>query len=109
MTNIPAKRQPPTRHDGPAHSSPYPVSRLAPGFQLVDLAREIDQADQVIGSRLGGQLEVIAEGVESQQIRDFLVAAGCRRFQGFYYAEPMTLEAFMALEQRSTEPGEAGR
>ncbi len=42
----------PRMHQGADHSSPYPVSRLAPGFDLVDLAREIDQADQMVSSRL---------------------------------------------------------
>ena len=49
-------------HRGADHSSPYPVSRLAPSFGLVDLAREIEQADQIVSGRLGAQLEVIAHG-----------------------------------------------
>ena len=54
-------------HRGADHSSPYPVSRLAPGFGLVDLAHEIEQADQMVAGRLGAQLEVIAEQVRSLQ------------------------------------------
>jgi hypothetical protein len=43
------------------------VSRLAPGFGLVELAREIEQADQVVAGRLSSQLQVIAEQVRSLQ------------------------------------------
>ncbi|MBL4689792.1 MAG: DUF2452 domain-containing protein [Nannocystaceae bacterium] len=58
------------RHDGanvstPAHASPYPVSRLAPAHDLVDTAREIAQADNMLGTVANAKLEVIAE-----QIRD---------------------------------------
>ena len=31
-------------------ASPYPVSRLAPSFRLVDLARQLEDADRVIVS-----------------------------------------------------------
>ncbi len=57
----------PRIHRGPAHSSPYPVSRLAPQMGLVDLAREIDQADQMVSARLGAQLRVIADQVKALQ------------------------------------------
>ena len=67
----------PVLHRGPAHSSPYPVSRLAPGFGLVDLAREIEQADQHVASRLEAQLRVIADQVKAlqAQARDILQQA----------------------------------
>jgi hypothetical protein len=57
----------PLIHQGADHSAPYPVSRLAPGFGLVDLAREIEQADQMVSSRLGAQLQVIAEQIKALQ------------------------------------------
>jgi len=68
--------QPPSRGEGgenttalaPSdHASPYPVSRLAPPFELVDLAREIQDADRVLGAVVGGQLEVIADQIRSLQ------------------------------------------
>ncbi|WP_462319906.1 sensor domain-containing protein [Halochromatium sp.] len=45
-----------------------------------------------LGKSLG--LEVIAEGVETETARDFLAAQGCERYQGFYFAEPMSIENF---------------
>lgn len=55
------------RHPGPAHSSPYPVSRLAPVHDLVDTARQIAEADQIIGTVVHGKLSVIAEQIRSLQ------------------------------------------
>lgn len=49
-------------------------------------------------------LEVIAEGVETQDVHDFLVAAGCRRFQGYLYSRPMPLDDFLALVDEELEP-----
>ncbi|MEM6604593.1 MAG: EAL domain-containing protein [Pseudomonadota bacterium] len=42
-------------------------------------------------------LEVIAEGVETQEVHQFLVGAGCRRFQGYLYSRPMPIDDFMRL------------
>lgn len=42
-------------------------------------------------------LKVIAEGVETQQQREFLVATGCTEFQGYYFARPVTIGEFEAF------------
>ena len=41
-------------------------------------------------------LEVIAEGVETEVQRDFLLQEGCRCFQGFLFGRPQPPEAFEA-------------
>jgi hypothetical protein len=58
----------------PDNLSPYPVSRLAPAFNLVDLAQEITQADEMLANRAGAQLQVIAEQVKhlQQQAQEIL-------------------------------------
>ncbi|HJL19836.1 MAG TPA: DUF2452 domain-containing protein [Sandaracinaceae bacterium LLY-WYZ-13_1] len=55
------------RHEGPSRTSPYPVSRLAPAHDLVDVAREIERADQTIGAVVGGKLELIARQIRALQ------------------------------------------
>lgn len=54
-------------HRGEARSSPYPTSRLAPAFGLVELAAELEQADRMINGRTNAQLEVIAEQIRQLQ------------------------------------------
>ena len=54
-------------HRGEARSSPYPVSRLAPTFGLVDLAAELERADQAIAGQTNAQLELIAEQIRHLQ------------------------------------------
>ncbi len=39
-------------------------------------------------------LPVIAEGVETEQQRDFLTRLGCHAFQGFLYSRPIPLDEF---------------
>ena len=43
-----------------------------------------------LGKSLG--LELMAEGVETNIQKDFLVDCGCKNIQGYYYAEPMPAE-----------------
>ncbi|MDR3482436.1 MAG: EAL domain-containing protein [Burkholderiaceae bacterium] len=49
-------------------------------------------------------LEVIAEGVEEEEQRQFLESHGCRMFQGYLYSRPVPLDEFeqlLALSQGS--------
>ena len=55
------------KHRGEARTSPYPVSRLAGVHDLVDVAREIQQADQMIGSVVHGQLKVVVDQIRALQ------------------------------------------
>ncbi|OYY50476.1 MAG: hypothetical protein B7Y48_02055 [Methylophilales bacterium 28-44-11] len=40
---------------------------------------------------------VIAEGVETQEQRELLLTNGCRRYQGFYFGKPLSIEQFNAI------------
>ncbi|TDR77874.1 EAL domain-containing protein [Paludibacterium purpuratum] len=42
-------------------------------------------------------LDLVAEGVERPEQRDFLVAHGCQSGQGYFYSRPMPAEAFEQL------------
>lgn len=68
-----------TKHDGPARTSPYPVSRLAPSYDLVDTAREIQRADTSIGASVNGKLEVIAHQIRSLQEQARTILGDARR------------------------------
>ncbi|MGN0342679.1 MAG: putative bifunctional diguanylate cyclase/phosphodiesterase [Roseburia sp.] len=42
-------------------------------------------------------LDLVAEGVETEEQAQFLMGCGCDTAQGFYYAKPMTVEQFNEL------------
>ena len=55
------------RHQGAARNAPYPVSRLAPPIDLVDMAKEIEQADNMVNTRVSSKLKVIADQIKGLQ------------------------------------------
>lgn len=55
----------------------------------------IVQATIVMSQALG--LHVIAEGVETEIQRDFLIKHGCHAFQGYLFGKPVPLEEFEML------------
>ena len=61
--------------------------------------RETDDVivQTIIGMGRNLDLEVIAEGVETQEQKDFLALHGCDLYQGFLLGRPMPLDTFDAL------------
>ena len=57
--------------------------------------RALADAIVVMAHKLG--LKVVAEGVETEQQRDYLAAAGCDYAQGFIYSKPVPVAEFEAL------------
>ncbi len=55
------------RHEGPASTSPYPVSRLSAAHDLIDMAAEIQKADRLLGTVTGTKLKVIADQIRALQ------------------------------------------
>ncbi len=52
-----------------------------------------------LGHDLG--LVVIAEGVETEHQRDFLVENGCHAFQGFMFSRPLPAKEFEVFAKAS--------
>ena len=91
----------------------YRVSRLKVAQEFVrDLTCDKGDAAIVratIGLARELDIEVMAEGIETASQRDFLVAAGCRFGQGYYFSKPLTAARVAELLKRGTipEPREA--
>jgi diguanylate cyclase (GGDEF)-like protein/PAS domain S-box-containing protein len=47
------------------------------------------------------KLDVIAEGVETEEQRQFLLKKGCTHYQGYLFGKPMPIDQFEALLKRS--------
>ncbi|MDZ7750255.1 MAG: DUF2452 domain-containing protein [Gammaproteobacteria bacterium] len=61
-------------HQGESRSAPYPVSRLAPPIELVDLARQVAEADNMVNAQATARLRSIAKQIKAlqQEARDVL-------------------------------------
>lgn len=66
------------------------VSRLTTSRQCVSIATAIIQ----LGKSL--HMGLIAEGVETQEQVDLLLAMGCKTMQGYFYSKPMPADELMA-------------
>jgi diguanylate cyclase len=82
----------------------YPINRLKIAQELVFGVDVNERHGTVVRAavRLAHELdiEVIAEGVESESQATFLVAAGCRLAQGYYFSRPVDAERATELLSR---------
>ncbi|MDH5484208.1 MAG: DUF2452 domain-containing protein [Gammaproteobacteria bacterium] len=73
-------------HQGSDASSPYPVSRLSPQIELVDLAKQIANADTMVSTRLSSQLKVIADQIRSLQAEAKTILESAQLDQELHHA-----------------------
>ncbi len=79
----------------------FPANRLKIDQSFVrDIPREparaaITRAVIAVASEL--ELDVVAEGVETRDERDFLEGLGCRRMQGYLFGRPVPGEEFLRV------------
>ena len=71
----------------PAHSSPYPVSRLAPAMELVELARGLGEADDMLTVQATAQLRLLAEQMEQLRAKARKILAQTRDNQELHRAD----------------------
>ena len=66
--------------------------------QNVTISRRVDGVivETIIGMAKSLGLEVIAEGVETIEQRDFLEQHGCLMFQGYLFGKPMAVKDYEA-------------
>lgn len=55
------------RYEGASHAAPYPLSRMAPAFSLVEIAEQIEKADTLIAAVTTSKLALVAEQMRALQ------------------------------------------
>ncbi len=79
----------------------FPFDRLKIAQSFVrDVTSDMDNAaivDAVIAVAHSLNIKVIAEGVETRQQLEFLIARQCDELQGFYFGRPTSVEQFTDL------------
>ena len=87
MCSAPTKKFSGQTHQGEHRSSPYPVSRLAPATELVDLAHQIAQADETIQAHVSGKLTLIAKQIQALQEQAHHILQQAQRDQTLHRAQ----------------------
>ena len=82
-----SKKHTGANHQGDNRSSPYPVSRLSPQVELVDLARQISEADSMVNNRVSAKLKVIADQIRSLQNEARSVLEEAKQDQELHHAD----------------------
>ena len=73
--------------------------------QVLDDAYSREVVSSVLGLASAIGAEVVAEGIESDAVRDELIELGCRMGQGYYFSMPLEAEDFRwLLQQRTSLP-----
>jgi EAL domain-containing protein (putative c-di-GMP-specific phosphodiesterase class I) len=79
----------------------FRVTRLKIDQRFVEGVTENPDDAKIVRATIGLAhelgIEVVAEGVETEQQKDFLIAAGCKVAQGRYFGEPMPADRITAL------------
>jgi EAL domain-containing protein (putative c-di-GMP-specific phosphodiesterase class I) len=64
---------------------------------VIDDANDAALVETILTMSHHMRLDVVAEGVETEEARNFLAQSGCRTFQGYYFGRPCLPEQFSAL------------
>lgn len=76
-----------------------PFTNIKFDKSLLDHAKDNDQNrllyEASIKTVQNMGFEVIQEGVETEEQKDYVESLGCRLIQGYYYAKPMPVDQFL--------------
>lgn len=85
-----------------------PIDKIKIDRQFIKDLETGDNDTSIVSAiiQLGRSLKlgVIAEGVETLEQKDYLLANGCTEAQGYYYSKPLTAEEFRNFYYRHNKP-----
>ena len=86
----------------------FPIHTLKMDKSFIDHVTDDEEdasfARMVIGIAKSLNLDLIAEGVETESQLEFLRAEGCRLIQGFYFSKPLSAENALEYLKKHYEP-----
>ena len=95
-----------TKYSSLERLSTLPISYLKIDKSFVDRIGKNESTEQIIKSILtlaeNLKMKVIAEGVETKEQLDFLIAHKCLYIQGFYFSKPLSPRGISTLLQKQT-------
>ncbi|MZQ83493.1 EAL domain-containing protein [Paenibacillus sp. 5J-6] len=97
-----------THYSSLSYLKRFPVTKIkldqsfVRGVQTDDKDRAMIKA--IISVAKSFQLQIIAEGVETEEQARFLVANGCSQIQGYYFFRPMPADQTQAILQECLQP-----
>jgi diguanylate cyclase (GGDEF)-like protein len=74
-----------------------------------DRPDDVSLVKAILAMASGLDLKVVAEGVETQEQLSFIAAQGCDYAQGYFFAKPMSEEAYFSYLKNKPTSGEAFR
>jgi len=96
-----------TGHSSLSNLKKLPLDQLKIDQSFVrDITTDHDDAvivQTIISMARNLGMEIIAEGVETEEQCDFLTRHGCHNFQGYFFGRPVTLDEFEAQLAQYTE------
>jgi diguanylate cyclase (GGDEF)-like protein len=96
-----------TGYSSMSYLQKLPVTRLKIDKSFVDHIQTSKENQAIIQAIISLakilRLAVTAEGVENEEQLEFLRKAGCDEVQGYFYAEPLSLEAFDGFFRTTAE------
>ena len=86
----------------------FPIHTLKMDKSFIDHVTDDEEdasfARMVIGIAKSLNLDLIAEGVETESQLEFLRAEGCRLIQGFYFSKPLSADKALEYLKKHYEP-----
>ena len=76
-------------------------------FQITEDCRQASLVQTIISMAKSLNMNVIAEGVETEAQMQYLLEHGCSEFQGFYFSRPVSPQEYQTLFEGQCTTGEA--